>query len=522
MPTVIDSLLVRLGIDKKPFDKDKKNVDKDIKDLSKKGKKEFDSLAASAGKFLAVLGGSYAIKRFVQDQIEANSYLQRFSKNLGESVDKISAFSNAAELSGGSASGLQGTLSMLSRAQTELMLTGQSGLVPYLSALGVSLTDIHGKAIPVTEELINIGQALLSKTGDRKTAFNMGQMMGIDPGTLNMILRSRKEAEELLKLADKYKLTQKQADEEEHLRQKTAELSLSFTAFGYKLMEDVFPALDKLLNLFLRFGDWCKENGAFIKNFLISLVVILGAFAIATAPITLMTLAIIQLAAGVALLWTNFEGAVQACKDLATALPKGIKKFLGIEETKKSSSQTGSSDKDAMSFFQKKGWTKEQAAGLVANLKKESGLNPSAVGDSGKAYGIGQWHSDRQTEFQKLFGHSIFGSSIDEQLAFMQYELTQGNERGAGNRLRATTSANEAGAVVSRYYERPANVLSEMAARGDLANSLMRGSTTSTSKTVQIGEVNVVTQATDANGIAKDIGKSLDYLLASQVNYGLT
>src|SRR5260363_90445 len=49
------------------------------------------------------------------------------------------------------------------------------------------------------------------------------------------------------------------------------------------------------------------------------------------------------------------------------------------------------------------GWTHKQAAGIVANLKIESGLNPKAVGDGGKAYGIAQWHPPRQAEFRRAF-----------------------------------------------------------------------------------------------------------------------
>lgn len=35
-----------------------------------------------------------------------------------------------------------------------------------------------------------------------------------------------------------------------------------------------------------------------------------------------------------------------------------------------------------------------------------------------------------------------------------------------------------------------------------------------------IGEIKVYTQATDAEGIAKDIGASMDFLKTSQANYG--
>jgi hypothetical protein len=43
-----------------------------------------------------------------------------------------------------------------------------------------------------------------------------------------------------------------------------------------------------------------------------------------------------------------------------------------------------------MSFFQSKGWSKEQAAGIVGNLQVESGKNlkTNAVGDRAKHMGL--------------------------------------------------------------------------------------------------------------------------------------
>jgi hypothetical protein len=106
-------------------------------------------------------------------------------------------------------------------------------------------------------------------------------------------------------------------------------------------------------------------------------------------------------------------------------------------------------------FFMGQGWTKEQAAGISANLGAESNYNPGTTGDNGQAYGLGQWHKDRQKDFESWAGKGIRGSSQDEQLRFVQYELTQGKETAAGDALRAAKTAQEAGSVVSRKYERP-------------------------------------------------------------------
>jgi hypothetical protein len=140
------------------------------------------------------------------------------------------------------------------------------------------------------------------------------------------------------------------------------------------------------------------------------------------------------------------------------------------------SSVGGNSAESIIQFFMSKGWTKEQASGIAANLWKESRFDPNATGDNGKAKGIAQWHADRQANFRKVMGKSLAGSSLQDQLEFVNYELTQGTERSAGNKLRSARTAQEAGAIVSKYYERPAKVEAEMSERGNLATQMAGGS----------------------------------------------
>lgn len=122
----------------------------------------------------------------------------------------------------------------------------------------------------------------------------------------------------------------------------------------------------------------------------------------------------------------------------------------------------------------KLGWTPEQAAGLAANWMRESHLNPTAVGDQGAAYGIGQWHPDRQAAFQRLFGHPIQQSTLSEQVTFADWELRHGNEQAAGRDLMRAKTAGEAGAIVSTEYERPADREGEAALRGQMAEALAK------------------------------------------------
>jgi hypothetical protein len=131
--------------------------------------------------------------------------------------------------------------------------------------------------------------------------------------------------------------------------------------------------------------------------------------------------------------------------------------------------------RQAMDYFVGQGWSAAQAAGIAANLQTESGLRTDAVGDGGQAYGLAQWHPDRQANFATFTGRDIRGSTFAQQLAFVQYELTRGNETGAGHRLRNATSADQAGSIVSQYYERPLDRAGEASRRGQLAQQILNG-----------------------------------------------
>lgn len=627
MATIIDSLLVKLGLDSSEFTAGKNKVDKGLKDtgneadktgakLKKSGKDGadgFENVAKSAAKFLAVIGGTMAVKRFIETQIEANAALDRFAQNLNQGVNSISAWSNAAELAGGSAEGLQGTMDMLSKSQTELQLTGQSGLIPYFSALGMSLADTQGKARPVNDLLLDLSDRFSRM--DRTTANNMGRMMGIDQGTMQLLLKGRSEVELMIARQKDYgAVTKQQAEEASRLRNAMVSSRQSFEAFGRELLSAATPALEKMFAIFADFGAWVRENKEFVQTFLTIIAVGLAGIAAATIPINLTVVAVLALAAAIAALWQDYQTwkrggdsfidwskwepgfkaagqGIKWLKDLlgdmvyraiaaadvlsavfdrdwkrakfaAGEFMNGNGKKYGADEppapaatgapgtvnsTGKSPAGGVKEEQAAMAYFQAQGWTREQAAGLAANIKRESAFRADAVGDNGKAYGIGQWHPDRQAEFQKKFGKPIQGSTLEEQMAFMHYELTQGNERKAGNILRGTTGAAEAAAAVSSHYERPADKAGEAAKRGQLALAMLGGvpgasqaatgagavqvaqanaaaAPGATSKSVEthIGEVKVYTAATDAPGIAKDMGKSLDYLFTSQANYGLT
>ena len=126
--------------------------------------------------------------------------------------------------------------------------------------------------------------------------------------------------------------------------------------------------------------------------------------------------------------------------------------------------------KIAMEFFLDQGWTPEQAAGLVANLQAESYDHIDPAAENSGAYGIAQWRGSRKRDFEQAMGQPIKGSSLMDQLKFVQHELNN-KEAKAGRLLKQATTAAEAAEIVDEFYERSGGAA--IRRRIALANSLL-------------------------------------------------
>jgi hypothetical protein len=107
--------------------------------------------------------------------------------------------------------------------------------------------------------------------------------------------------------------------------------------------------------------------------------------------------------------------------------------------------------KQAMSFFQSKGLTKEQAAGLVGNFIRESGenLGTTEVNKSSGAYGIAQWLGDRKRALFRKYGSN---PSFQDQLNYVWEELNSTHKTGLA-KIKNSKTAAEAAANAFGYYE---------------------------------------------------------------------
>ncbi len=113
----------------------------------------------------------------------------------------------------------------------------------------------------------------------------------------------------------------------------------------------------------------------------------------------------------------------------------------------------------AHDFLRQQGWDEAQTAGILGHLRGEGGaqLDPHAFNPDGGgqgAQGFGQWRGPRIDQFRAMFGHDPRSGTLDEELKYLQWELTH-SEHGAGAAIQQTHDPAEAARLMNRLFGRP-------------------------------------------------------------------
>lgn len=257
MATVIDNLVVKLGLDTTDFVAGEKKVASGLEDTKKstekvgkniaadgkKGAEFFGQLEKAALKFFAVLTAGRGLADFTRTVVGTGAQLDRMSKVFGTSADRLSRWQGAVRQSGGTADGFVGTMQGLSSALTELKLTGNTGILPYLQALKVAVADANGKARPLEDIISDIGDKLV-KLPSKADAFNIGKNLGFDEGTINLLLKGRTEVNRLLNAQKGYSDADAEAARKASENWEGAQLRLERTT--QLLVIKLIPAFEKL------------------------------------------------------------------------------------------------------------------------------------------------------------------------------------------------------------------------------------------------------------------------------------
>jgi hypothetical protein len=278
MSTVIDTLVLELGLDGSKFKTGANSANKDLKNLkgnAEASAKSFKSAAAALAGFFGITLTVAGVERLIDNVTKLQTQLGYMSKNLGMSTQQLKEWQNVAELTGGSAEGITSTMQAFSKAQTEMSVTGQSGMLPYMRALGVSMFDANGKARPLNDMLLDLSDRF--STMDRVQANNFGQMMGIDQGTMNMLLQGRSAMQDMFETQKKlHRTTEAEAKASAELGKARTMLNQQLESLGVVLVNAVTPALTSIVKGVSAFVNWLSEHEGFATGFFVSIAGAIG------------------------------------------------------------------------------------------------------------------------------------------------------------------------------------------------------------------------------------------------------
>ena len=358
MATVIDTLFMELGIDSSKFSREAKQAVSKLDDMTeafekaeaktgKSGKgldkhaekvkqnvKQAKNLTEAMGKvakgaaaLFALVTGSNALDKLIREAAEANVQLDNLSRNIGMSRNQLQAWGGMAEMAGGSAEGMKGSLAGLSMGITRLTTMGDTSMVPFFNAFGVALLNADGKARDLDSIMLDLSDRF-SKM-DRVQAYNLAKSMGLDDGTINTLMLGRAEMEKMLEMQrNLYHSGEKEIAVSRELTRSRAYLNQQWDALKNMLADALAPHLLRLVKLVSSFADYLMRNENTMKHVFEGVAFVLGAVLIPVlwsavtalyafiAPFALAAAAVAALGAAFVLLYDDYKTWAEGGKSL--------------------------------------------------------------------------------------------------------------------------------------------------------------------------------------------------------------
>lgn len=269
-------------------------------------------------KALPVAIATKAISSLVSDTAQANVQLDNLANNIGASRSTLSDWGGAAELAGGSAQGMLGSLKSLSSGLNRFVLTGDASALQFFQQLGVMPLEASGKIKDFSELMLELADKFSSM--DQGKALIFAQGMGIDEDTFNLLRKGRTEVEKMLAQEQRlYRSKKEDIETSQKLVKATNLANQQFEALKLMIANAVAPVLLKVSEIVSKFFDFLMQHEAFVQGFFIGLAGVITTILIPTlwsaaaaalafmAPFLPGILLVLGLAAAIGLLYDDYK-----------------------------------------------------------------------------------------------------------------------------------------------------------------------------------------------------------------------
>lgn len=228
-----------------------------------------------AGALATVITVGFGLDKLANEAAKANKELDNTAKNVGISTNALSSWRSAAEMAGGSADGMSSYLNSLSSSITNMVVMGDTSLVPFFNALGVSVLDSSGKTRNLNDVLLDLSDSM-SKM-DRVQAHGLAKSMGMDEETFNFLIQGREVVEDYLSKTSKlYKSNADDIETSRKLTAATSYLNQQFDSLQLMIANAVTPVLLKVAEITTKFFEFLQKHEDLVKGVFFGIATALG------------------------------------------------------------------------------------------------------------------------------------------------------------------------------------------------------------------------------------------------------
>jgi len=324
MATIIDALVMTLGLDASDYQKNSQKVKKDTQSLTDEQKKQLDKVERQAkqalnavasvqkgiiGMFAAVAGAT-GIAQFLSQVNQAEAALGRLSSHTGQSTQDLQKWGNMAALVGGSAEDMQAGMSNLQQQLTDLKYKGEmGGTVTFLAQMGVAVANTNGEMRKQSDIMLDLSDR--AKGMKKEDFYNLASSSGMTDSQIDVIMKGRTELEKMLIAQEENALvTKEQAEEARKLQAEWELMKQSIFSAGVRILHDLMPIIQAVAEGLRTFFNFLQKHRGIIYGFFIVLAAVMLPVLITTTAIVaqflLMAAPIIAVSAAIGLLIDDF------------------------------------------------------------------------------------------------------------------------------------------------------------------------------------------------------------------------
>jgi hypothetical protein len=266
--TVIDSLVVLLGLDASNYKKGRETAEKETKETARVTRQSADAITKSlteVGRTVAALFLGFesvsGFTKFLGELNQGEADLGRTAATLGITAHELNKYGLAARYAGQDAGSVAASFKTLTDAAVKFQSgQGTSPILDLMRQVGVNVFDTNGKLRNQGE----IYEELARKTAGWGTAIRSARFAaaGIAQGEINYLIQSQKQREDQLRLAEKNNSVDADSvAKAQMLQEYWRNIGVQIESAGQKILSTLTPAVQGVFDVVSKIFAQFKDTG---------------------------------------------------------------------------------------------------------------------------------------------------------------------------------------------------------------------------------------------------------------------